>query len=531
MPITSTSGFVPPGNSLSTQTTLSSAITSQVEASGTLDNSNHVMRSAASVRHAPVAPEAGADTYHRPRMVTEKFAQMLSPVEGESVTAMAKHMSSAVDRFGHGQVLETSGFMSQLQGLSAETSSFEGQQRIAEMSEEAFLKGVEPDFSNRLRDVEEGMVVQLKTAEGDLVEIKLEAANGDGGEKGVAFSFSVDGDLSEAERAAIGEMAEGLGKLADRFFADGEAALDELGSLKSDQLQGFSLELESKEFGDLTLEHSVSMTEGTQRFEGEFKGYTFDVTQSLSQDYVDAELINNPQYQQYLSLIEQAGRDYSTEAETIDFLKDGLNALFGVSAQEADAEQVEPIGGGSSLRQGFFSNMPDFSASFDSPVFVNEYNRTDTAYMSLTMSQETSQTFAGGVEEAAQRFSYSETVETFEPLPGSDEANLKAGYYVHQTLQRSEETLRLLSMSGDQPESAVESRKGEESLVREHKVRFQVEKVDKEEEQHSTIRNLMEEAQSMEGNFRQNMDMLLDSDNLKLFEYMPKPVAVDQQQK
>ncbi|MCV6590502.1 MAG: hypothetical protein OIF57_15980 [Marinobacterium sp.] len=465
-----------------------------------------------------VVAVAGADTYQKPQLVSETFSSVRSAADGESVRAMKEHLEASVGRFNNGMALKASGFLSQLSALSATTPDFEGQQRITQLSEEAAAAGVGPDFSERLRDVESGMVLEVRTREGDLVTVELEAARGSNGEPGILFSMSVEGELSETEQVALDGLANQLGGLSDQFFEKGAAALSELEGLNTGVLNGFSLELTDKTHGELKLEHEVSSATGVQSFKGEYQGYSFDIETALGQLVTGDNLTDNAQYQQYLSLIDQSAYEYGADNDVSRFLKDGMNVLFGVVPQEAEKEGI-------SARQGaqldkFFSNLPDFSAQFESSKQVNPYNSSDTAYMSLGMNQQTelSRTDTGQLD-AVQRFSYEQTVKTFEALPGQEHPDLKGGNYIMQTLKRDESVTRMLRFAGEQPEAALEARQGRELLSREYKERFMVVDSDQDERSHSSVSNLMKEAKELGTEHYQNrLDDLMDSENLKLFE-------------
>lgn len=99
---------------------------------------------------------------------------------------------------------------------------------------------------------------ELTTAEGDRVEIQARAsagfANADDGEEqnlsasnSASMSWSVQGDLSESERAAISDLVADVDRLAGQFFeGDLEGALSSAQSLGYDQdeIVGFSLNLQ-----------------------------------------------------------------------------------------------------------------------------------------------------------------------------------------------------------------------------------------------------------------------------------------------
>ncbi len=481
---------------------------------------------ATSVSPSPTADES--DTYARPRLVSRTFSNVISPADGHTTRETSSHLSNAIGRYSATGDLDPTGFMSRLAGMAGETSLFEGEVRRASISEEAAAANVQPDFKDKLRGPGETMEVQLRTADGDLVTIELKAVNAEGGDKALSFTMEVKGDLSEQELAAVSEAANGLGKVANRFFKDGEAALNELPSLENKALTGFTLELKDLNNETLQLEFNRSALEGNMQLKGEFNGYSFDVTRNTAGTMIGDALLENPQYQQYVKLIEESGQAYGTDSDNIRFMKEGLDAAFGVQSDEDTAERIGENGSvapylNDTSREtinNFASNLPDFEASFRSSVTVNPYRVTDQAFMTLDMSQSTElNKAASGNIDFTQKFNYEQTVQTFEALPGMDQPDLKGGNYVLQTLDRKEEVLRYLELDNGQPATAAESRKGEESLVREIKEQFAVKDTEVGKEGFDYVVDLLAQADALgEKSAEFQRDQLLNSETLQLFE-------------
>lgn len=481
---------------------------------------------ASSVSPSPTADES--DIYARPRLVTRTFSNVISSTDGYAIREASSHLSNALGLYNATGKLDPTGFMSRLASMAGETSSFEGEVRRASISEEAAAADVQPDFKDQLRGPGETMKVQLRTADGDQVSIELKAVNAEGGDKALSFNMEVKGDLSEQELAAVSEIANGLGKVANSFFKDGKAALNELPSLENSALTGFTLEL--KDIGDeeLKLEFNRSALEGNMRLKGEFDGYSFDVTRDTAGTMIGDALLENPQYQQYVRLIEKSGQAYDTDSDNIRFMKEGLGAIFGAQLDEDTSERIGMNGStapylNDTSREtinNFASNLPDFEASFRSSITVNPYRVTDKAFMALDMSQSTElNKAASGNIEFTQKFNYEQTIQTFEALPGMDKPDLKGGNYVLQTLDRNEEVLRHLELDNGRPATAAESRKGEESLVREIKEQFAVKDTEVEKDGFDYVVDLLTQADVLgEKAAEFQRKQLLNSETLHLFE-------------
>ncbi len=487
----------------------------------TVQKSTDIPRSSSSVEILnKAAPTDESDTYTRPRLVPKTFTNIFSASDSAAVQNMSKGLNDTMAQSAAGGHLKVSGLMSQLSGLAGETASFEAEVRLSQLSEEAAASGVSPDFNEQLRGNKGGsMTVQIRTKDGDVIDVELGTVTNAKGEKSLTFMMTVDGELSEKEMKAIDEVAQSLGKVADRYFSDGEAALNELRGLDNDLLGGFSLKLQK---GDesLQLNYNVSKLDGSMQLDGKFNGYSFDVRREAGHSLVDDTLLDNPQYQQYLQLIEESGQEYGTDNETVRFMKDGLGALFGLSVS-AEEQHVKQVDTETKALSDFHSNLPDFEASFDSPVFVNKYHPADKSFMSLTMSQESSleKTDSGEIS-LTQNFKYQQSIHTFESLPGHAGPDLKHGDYIIQRQEKDEQVVRELELNNSRPVVATEYRMGDESLVRETKERFLVTDVQKEEDSYANVINLLEQIDaSGKAVSESQQEQLLNSDVLELFEY------------
>lgn len=468
-----------------------------------------------------------ADTYIRPRVVSHIFSTAWSPAEGEAVSAMSRITNEAMHQYSAGASFNTSGFLNNLGALSADTSAYTASQLRMDVSEQAVESGYRPELGGPLAKVHDSVEMTVRTADGDVVTLTLERGVDSEGKQGLSVAFNVEGDLSEAEQKELDTLSQSLGKIADNFFAEGKANLSELNGLSTSQLTGFELSLLA---GDetLSLTYDVNNTQGERRLQGEYQGYTFDITQAMEGRVSGEPLTENAQYQQYMQLIEQAGRDYDSDNDVIGFMKAGMDVLF-APAEDAEADDTGPVDrvervlgqSNEALLDQFNSNLPDFKASFHSPVTVNPFYVADKAFMSLEMSQVSAEEKKeDGHVFAAQRFNYEQTIQTFEPLNKGEEPELAEGNYILKTIERREQTDRTLVAKAGTPKEAFEHRQGEEVIKEQIKLDFTV--VDEKEDRDSfneIIDLIAEASESGPEVFQKKLDDLIDSETLDIFNF------------
>lgn len=118
------------------------------------------------------------------------------------------------------------------------------------------------------------LTLQLTTKDGDVITFAYAMNSGMAEEKGagsysfqeIALSYSVEGELSDEEKAALEAFAKGLGAFARDFFTNPETTPD-LGSLKlfdSQLIAGVNLELQGS---DASFELSLEDAEETRKLD------------------------------------------------------------------------------------------------------------------------------------------------------------------------------------------------------------------------------------------------------------------------
>ena len=463
-------------------------------------------------------------------VLSDTSKQYTSGTAGELSQRLMKEVSQLRD----GRLdMRASGFLNHLGGLSAETSSYRNEARTFSVPMGTNPGQIRSDMDQRPGTSVESMTLTVTTKGGDTIEIKLNRQQvlGDDGAERVEFSFEVDGDLSEKEREALDKLAAKLGKVADDFFVTGSARLGDLSDLDTDVIRSFDLKLKNLDenpgkSGSVQFHHQVNAGNQTHQLRGEDdQGYRFDIVVELGASFAaggmaDGELAANQSFQQYIDLINTAGRLYEADSKSMAFFRDALSTMLDMDEEEFD----EGAKGASEATQTeilFHSNLPGFTASFESPKIRNEKNYSEISYMSLSMSQSTREDKNEEREYLQQRFTYNMQVNTWEPLEGMRKPDLESGYYIFRTQHYSEDTTRTLETRNGTVENLLLQRSVEKNITEKEYRDYRLvdERQDKQSDdvvlqQLEQINTLLTSQQQLDA-----LDDLLDSNNQELFVY------------
>ena len=330
-----------------------------------------------------------------------------------------------------------------------------------------YTNGVNQTYNNNVTQ-RDSFTLRVKTRDGDVIDIQLKYSDEreqknttNIRDREISVSYQVEGNLSDAEKEALNELTQGLGGLADRFFA-GKGSLTEISGIDmfdSEQLASFSLSLEdhAEKSGEglqkLLVEYSVNQQlfehtlssfyndDANTGAKGE-DSYHFDITASLQAAGFDMFGVNGHEQalsvaKKSLALLEQQ-IDFSTDqlnekdARANEFYKSGLRQMFSEkiinAVDNAKVKEVlaEPIQVSIQVFKGVIqshpkyqelpatsrekidevlSGLPDFIAEFGAK---RKYDNTnfDKREMNLTLSQQTeterSLTVGGLVEKVEQ---------------------------------------------------------------------------------------------------------------------------------
>lgn len=132
---------------------------------------------------------------------------------------------------------------------------------------------------------------------------------------------------------------------------------------------------------------------------------------------------------------------------------DGVEFSFVVDGSLSEREQEAVLANTGLSPQGseaaFVSGLPDFTATFRSPVIHNRQNYTQVSAMVLTLSQETTREAHETGRLIKQESHYALSSSRFEPLPGLEYPDVVSGNYQYVKEKTEATTSRILSLSGD----------------------------------------------------------------------------------
>ncbi len=127
---------------------------------------------------------------------------------------------------------------------------------------------------------------------------------------------------------------------------------------------------------------------------------------------------------------------------------DAFNSVFGSFLKPVIAEGDTESDAAQEAIAAFDSGMPDFTASFRSPVYHNPGYYSQVAAMSLTLEQQTRTEQNGDNLLIKQNTRYDFSYSKFEHTPNDSLDMLGANYtYVHE--RKTADNSRILSMTGD----------------------------------------------------------------------------------
>ncbi|HEY7772014.1 MAG TPA: hypothetical protein VIC26_02445 [Marinagarivorans sp.] len=295
--------------------------------------------------------------------------------------------------------------------------------------------------------------VTLQTREGDTITLSISAeylaqedASQGPPELATRFSFSVEGNLSDDEREAADALMARLGDVAKDYQKDDWAQVDFLNAFDSRVIAQIDLRVQGNNDNALTVDYQA-MPDGSHSLAVNQNGYQY----SLSRDSIMATTgfaaKGNLLYQQYAQLITDATRSYQSgdfaggvsSAKAVNFFLNGLAAIFNVThSNNVDSEKLGERGRASlnhgavsdsehsrqsPLAQGFLSDLPDFTASFNTPRFTpNASNRGEVSQMTLSLAQHTSYSFNSysGIKSYVQQHSSTSRVSQHFAVDGGD---------------------------------------------------------------------------------------------------------------
>ncbi|NIB39945.1 hypothetical protein HBA55_10130 [Pseudomaricurvus alkylphenolicus] len=299
--------------------------------------------------------------------------------------------------------------LARVQDYAGDTNSFKGiltgdtqqSQNTVALQPHQSDGGREPD--NKAANSGKLFSLTVTTADGDQVEIEINKGHGD---DETTITFKVDGELDLDEQEALTKLTNKLGALADNYRSDAWVQMGNLDAFDHTELTGFSLQVKGASDQIFKLQYTIDENAGYRSLSSNLNGYNFNIRVDLDGLKLDPDIATNHQYQQYLDLISETAHAYrqgedaggESTSRTAVFFLEGMNAVFGVDhnthADDATATSqttdttvqgeaplfpqhnpaaAEPFGDLTTRNQklidNFTSGLPDFIASFDTPVF------------------------------------------------------------------------------------------------------------------------------------------------------------------
>jgi len=341
-------------------------------------------------------------------------------------------------------------FLNQLGALSRETNLYSNEARSYRVPGDIAAQSFNPDFTGYAGPKRESVGLTIHTKEGDIIQITLEHRKGES--ESLAFSFEVTGELSEQEQTALDKLAAKLGAVADEFFRTGSAELRGLGDIDSESIESFNLSLSKpggKDFVTFTYDYKLDEATQTRQLRGEDSfGYQFDISANLNGLVSNARSVAHQSIEQYLELIRRAGDTQGTESSSVRFMVDGLRSMLMLDSNRATPPLAQDTT--EALLIGFDTGLPDFQASFNSPVIRNRGMPNQAAAMALTMGQKTRVEVREDQLLVQQESFYELHNRGFKSLARGRSPNLEAGSYIYFSEHESGKTTRTLDIKAGQ---------------------------------------------------------------------------------
>ncbi|ALS34666.1 hypothetical protein PTRA_b0141 [Pseudoalteromonas translucida KMM 520] len=219
--------------------------------------------------------------------------------------------------------------------------------------------------------------LSVKTKEGDVINITFNSSQGYDEKTGEAvdsfgISYEVNGDLSEAEHAALTQVMAGVGEMADEFFKVSEnsfnpiivpnqtdMSLDFLAGFNSKQLAGFNVSFsttqnDALDTGENTLDLSYSIDEASNQQALVFKSESGQNEIDFALDMSTIGAKDTQQMQQYLASLDQ-----SLEDSRVNSTEDSKDSAFGRKGDETMQQGFE-------LFKGAFASMSSAAERYSS---------------------------------------------------------------------------------------------------------------------------------------------------------------------
>ncbi len=373
------------------------------------------------------------------------------PAAAATSTALMQSLNQFTEKK---TTFSVSSMFSQVGALSRETSEYRNQARQFYVPSKIAADKFSPEFSGSAGARAESAFLTIKTKDGDSIQIQF-SRNKSGDLSQMEFSFVVDGELSEAEQKALQKLAEKLGAMGDEFFRMDTTELRGLKDVDTDSISYFKFTLQRPDPAtDSYVEHSYEfrvdeVTQTQNLIAEDVRGYSVDIKSQL-QNLAKEKVLEPELFQQYLDLINQAADEGDAPNASKRFMLDAFESMFAGFFTPASAQQeldVEKDRVASAVA-AFDSGMPDFTASFRSPVLHNPGFYAQAASMVLNLEQDTRVEKNGDNLLIKQESRYELINHHFEDFP-KEYLDELGGSYTYTTEREQGSISRILSMTNE----------------------------------------------------------------------------------
>jgi hypothetical protein len=379
------------------------------------------------------------------------IVQVRKPIDQtEAQATFTKSLATELSKARTGKTaISASQFFRQLGDLSRTTNDYQNEARSFKVA-----ANKAPDIGKLDFNADKGSIVartnlNLRTRDGDSIDVRLEHRRGQNGES-VEVSFSVTGKLSKAEQDALAKLAQKLGDVADEFFRTGSSELRGLEEFDQDLFVGFHLDM-SKPKGEklVTSSYDYSIDDrGRHLHATDADGYRIDIDVALQQSLPGKA--NSEALQAYLDVIRDSLNRFQSPSANARFVRDGFASLFG------DAVAVST----NRIMDAFNTGLPDFNAAIRAPVIRDQHLEAFPEFLELKLSQQTRHEQIENHRLIKQTNRYELNSQRLKGLPGKDDGDLRHGDFVFEKIQEQHENTRLLDMTRDTASVLSEVRHG-----------------------------------------------------------------------
>lgn len=404
--------------------------------------------------HVTLTQRSEPSPVYREPMVVASYLRENSHTK-PAATATSTALMQSLNQFTEKKTtFSVSSLFSQVGALSRETSEYRNEVRQFYVPQKVAVDKFSPEFSGSIGSRVESAFLTIKTKDGDSIQIQL-SRNKSGDLSQMEFSFVVDGELSEVEQKALQKLTEKLGAMGDEFFRMDTTELRGLKDVDTDSISYFKFTLQRPDPAtDSYVEHSYEfrvdeVTQTQNLLAEDVRGYSVDIKSQLK-NLAEDKVLETELFQQYIDLINKAADDSDTHNASKRFMLDAFESMFAgffapaSAAQELDVDEDRA----ESAVAAFDSGMPDFTASFRSPVQHNPGFYAQAASMVLNLEQVTRVEQNGDDTLIKQESRYELINHHFEDFP-KEYLDKLGGSYSYTTEREQGSVSRILSMTNE----------------------------------------------------------------------------------